>query len=70
VQWRHARSAGPGAGTGWQRWELDWRPPVAGAYELRSRATDRTGVTQPDVAPYNTPGYLFGAVVRHPVTAV
>jgi hypothetical protein len=33
-----------------------------------ARATDATGATQPDVAPYNTLGYLFGAVVRHPVT--
>jgi hypothetical protein len=41
-----------------------------GTHELRSRATDRTGVAQPDVAPYNTLGYLFGAVVRHPVTVV
>jgi DMSO/TMAO reductase YedYZ molybdopterin-dependent catalytic subunit len=69
-QWRPARLVGPGTDTGWQRWEIDWSPQAPGTYELRARATDRTGVTQPDVAAYNTLGYLFGGVVRHPVTAV
>jgi hypothetical protein len=35
---------------------------------LRARATDVTGASQPDTVPYNTLGYLFGAVVQHPVT--
>ena len=51
----------------WLRWSLPWRPRP-GTYTLRARATDRTGATQPDIAPYNTQGYLFGAVVNHPVT--
>ena len=53
---------------GWVRWELPWRPERPGRYELLARATDETGTTQPATAPYNTLGYLFGAVVRHPVT--
>jgi hypothetical protein len=53
---------------GWVRWELPWRPERAGRHELLARATDETGTTQPATAPYNTLGYLFGAVVRHPVT--
>jgi hypothetical protein len=53
---------------GWHRWTLRWRPPTTGAYTLRARATDRTGTAQPDVAPHNTQGYLFSAVVDHPVT--
>jgi DMSO/TMAO reductase YedYZ molybdopterin-dependent catalytic subunit len=65
--WRRARVR-PSGDTGWARWEVPWRPAGPGAYELLARATDRTGVTQPDVAPYNTFGYLFGAVARHPVT--
>jgi hypothetical protein len=52
----------------WQRWEIGWKP-AAGAHELRARATDVRGTAQPDVARYNTLGYLFGAVVRVPVTA-
>ncbi|GAA4625710.1 hypothetical protein GCM10023196_030930 [Actinoallomurus vinaceus] len=66
--WRRAALHGRRSGLGWVRWELPWRPPAPGSYELLARATDGTGATQPDVAPYNTLGYLFGAVVRHPVT--
>jgi DMSO/TMAO reductase YedYZ molybdopterin-dependent catalytic subunit len=43
-------------------------PEHPGPYELLARAIDETGATQPDLAPNNTLGYLFGAVVRHPVT--
>jgi hypothetical protein len=31
------------------------------------RATDTAGRTQPDIVPFNTGGYLFGAVGKHPV---
>jgi DMSO/TMAO reductase YedYZ molybdopterin-dependent catalytic subunit len=64
--WHRATPCGPDRG--WRRWAMPWRPPGPGSYTLRARATDRSGVTQPDVAPYNTQGYLFGAVVGHPVT--
>jgi hypothetical protein len=33
-----------------------------------ARATDRHGFTQPDRVPFNDGGYLFWAVVKHPVT--
>jgi DMSO/TMAO reductase YedYZ molybdopterin-dependent catalytic subunit len=66
--WRRARPVGAGGKRAWQRWEFPWRPTTARSYTLRARATDATDVTQPDVAPYNTLGYLFGAVVAHPVT--
>ena len=39
-----------------------------GTYELLARATDRTGLTQPDVVPFNDNGYQFWAVARHPVS--
>lgn len=68
--WRQARTVGQSADRGWQRWEIPWRTGTPGDHTLRARATDITGVTQPDVAPYNTQGYLFGAVVRHPVKVV
>ncbi len=67
VRWRQARLVG--RGTAWQRWELDWRPAAPGAYELLARATDECGTTQPEATPYNTFGYLFDGVVRHPVVA-
>ena len=53
---------------GWVRWEFPWTPRASGRYELLARATDETGAAQPATAPYNTLGYLFGAVVRHPIT--
>jgi DMSO/TMAO reductase YedYZ molybdopterin-dependent catalytic subunit len=68
VRWRRARFTGRSPGGAWQRWELDWRPSE-GSHELLARATDVHGNTQPEVTRYNTLGYLFDAVVRHPVTA-
>lgn len=66
--WRHATKVGRSDAHGWQRWRISWRPPSAGEYTLRARATDTTGVRQPDQTPHNTLGYLFDAVVVHPVT--
>jgi DMSO/TMAO reductase YedYZ molybdopterin-dependent catalytic subunit len=64
--WRRARPIGRTNRTGWLRWEIPWRPTATGNYELQARASDDTGISQPEIAPYNTLGYLFGAVVRHP----
>ncbi|MFF5081445.1 sulfite oxidase [Actinoplanes sp. NPDC000266] len=66
--WRRARFTGRSINAAWQRWQLDWRP-TAGDHVLLARATDVHGNTQPDVARFNTLGYLFDAVVRVPVTA-
>lgn len=66
VSWRRAIPRGHDGG--WLRWTTPWRPTSPGSYTLRARATDSTGTAQPDVAPFNTQGYLFGAVVNHPVT--
>jgi DMSO/TMAO reductase YedYZ molybdopterin-dependent catalytic subunit len=66
--WDRTRLIGTTVDSGWQRWAYSWRPPGPGAYTLRARATDVTGASQPDTVPHNTLGYLFGAVVQHPVT--
>jgi DMSO/TMAO reductase YedYZ molybdopterin-dependent catalytic subunit len=68
--WRPATPIGPSATHGWQRWQFPWRPTVPGQYTVKARATDLTGVTQPDETAFNTLGYLFDAVVAHPVTVV
>ncbi|GAB2569766.1 sulfite oxidase [Paractinoplanes abujensis] len=68
TRWRRARPVGPSIDNAWQRWEIDWRP-AAGAHVLQARATDVRGNVQPDVARFNTLGYLFDAVVEVPVTA-
>ncbi len=64
-----ARAALPRtAGRTWVRWHFHWHQPAVGRFELLACATDRRGFTQPDSVPFNDGGYLFWAVVRHPVT--
>ena len=58
----------PNVPRAWVRWSFDWVPPGPGTYQLRARATDKTGKRQPETVPFNTNGYLFWATVRHPVT--
>ncbi|WP_190189175.1 sulfite oxidase [Streptomyces minutiscleroticus] len=70
TSWRPARLHDrPRPGT-WTRWSVPWKPGTRGATHLLARATDTAGRTQPDAAVPNTQGYLFDAVVRHPVTVV
>jgi DMSO/TMAO reductase YedYZ molybdopterin-dependent catalytic subunit len=68
THWRRARTIGASIDGAWQRWEIDWRPD-AGTHQLLAQATDVHGNIQPEVARFNTLGYLFGAVARIPVTA-
>ncbi|MEV7184912.1 sulfite oxidase [Kitasatospora sp. NPDC093102] len=68
--WRRAELRDEPQADGWTRWSVDWRPERPGPYELRARATDDQGNTQPERAVFNREGYLFGAVVAHPVTVV
>ncbi len=64
--WRPAELFGPNLPQAWTRWRFTWdaRP---GRYAIRVRATDTAGNTQPDEAPWNELGYLYGATVGHPV---
>jgi hypothetical protein len=45
----------------WVRWEYVWEAS-AGLAKLQSRATDATGRTQPEVAPWNAKGYQMNAI--------
>ncbi|WP_405923508.1 sulfite oxidase [Streptomyces sp. NBC_00035] len=65
--WKRARLYDVPRRAGWVRWSTDWRPTTPGTYTLLARATDTTGRTQPETTLVNTQGYLFDAVVRHPV---
>ncbi len=65
--YQRARLHGPNLPGAWVRWSFDFAPRAAGSYELRARATDERHRRQPDTVPFNDSGYLFGAVVRHPV---
>jgi DMSO/TMAO reductase YedYZ molybdopterin-dependent catalytic subunit len=66
--WERAKLHGPRHDQAWARWSFRWTPDAPGAYTLMARATDKDGTTQPETVPFNTGGYLFGAVVEHPVT--
>lgn len=66
--WRRARLRSPNLPNAWVRWEYPWTPRGPGDYVLQARATDWAGRTQPAAVPFNTLGYLFWAVVNHPVT--
>ena len=67
ARWMRAHLHGPNPSRAWTRWQLPWRPPAAGRYELLARATDRDGRRQPATVPFNELGYQFWAMVRHPV---
>ncbi|MGW1360226.1 sulfite oxidase [Streptomyces chartreusis] len=68
TSWRRARLHDRPHADTWTRWSVTWKPDTPGATHLLARATDTAGRRQPDVAVPNTQGYLFDAVVRHPVT--
>lgn len=70
ARWQRARLHDAPRRGGWVRWSLPWTPRTTGPAALLARATDATGRTQPATAAHNTQGYLFDAVVRHPVTVV
>ena len=65
--WQRATLEPRNTALAWRQWSLAWvaRP---GDHQVRVRATDTAGNTQPDTVPFNRDGYLFGAVVRHPVS--
>lgn len=66
-RWHEAIPRDRAAPAAWQRWEFPWHTPGPGPYTVQARATDITGVTQPATVTYNTWGYLFDGIVRHPV---
>jgi DMSO/TMAO reductase YedYZ molybdopterin-dependent catalytic subunit len=57
---------GPSQPNVWTRWTTRWPAPVPGDYQLRVRASDDTGFTQPDDAPLPYPN---GSSAIHTITA-
>ncbi|WP_326641413.1 sulfite oxidase [Streptosporangium sp. NBC_01755] len=68
--WQRAPLRGPHVASTWTRWQVTWKPTETGRHLLLARATDETGAVQPPRTTHNDFGYLFDAVVRHPVTVV
>jgi hypothetical protein len=65
--WQAARLEEPNLARAWVRFAFDW-DAQPGAHTLRLRATDEAGGSQPDSVKWNDQGYLYNAVVEHPVT--
>ncbi len=68
ASWRPARLSEPNLARAWVRWSFEWDALAPGRQTIRVRATDERGNTQPDRVPWNEQGYLYNAVVDHPVT--
>ena len=64
--WQQARLREPNEVGAWARWDIDWNAQK-GNYDLQARATDDKGNTQPMSVPFNEKGYMYNAVVSHPV---
>jgi DMSO/TMAO reductase YedYZ molybdopterin-dependent catalytic subunit len=64
--WQPALLVSPTLPLAWTWFEFPWEA-TAGSHTLRVRATDETGMTQPLSPTYNENGYLFNAVLPHPV---
>lgn len=66
-RWVRAHLRPPNLPEAWVRWDVPWEAR-SGQYSLMTRATNEQGRIQPAFVPFNTLGYSFSAVVRHPVT--
>jgi DMSO/TMAO reductase YedYZ molybdopterin-dependent catalytic subunit len=64
--WREATLLPPDDPAVWARWGFVW-DAEPGDHLLRVRATDDRGRTQPGTVPWNELGYLYNAVLAHPV---
>ncbi len=64
--WQQATLLDPDIAGSWRRWAFTWDADP-GEHGIRIRATDAHGRSQPDQVPWNHHGYLFNAVVAHPV---
>ncbi len=65
--WQRARLREPNIAKAWVRWDADW-DAKPGKHLIRVRASDERGNTQPERVPYNQQGYLYNAMVDHPIS--
>ena len=64
--WQPTRLQEPNIARAWVRWDFTW-DAQPGNYTITVRATDETGNTQPDSMLWNEQGYLYNALIHHPV---
>jgi Mo-co oxidoreductase dimerisation domain len=68
--WQEARLEGEAQPGSWRRWELITRLDQSGASDMRARATDQAGTSQPERAEWNHLGYGNNSIRRVPICAV
>jgi sulfane dehydrogenase subunit SoxC len=66
-EWAAAELGRPPGPAAWAPWSWEW-DAEEGEHELRVRATDTTGRSQPDAPPWNVGGYANNSVQRVAVT--
>ncbi len=68
--WQEARLEGESQRGSWRRWELITRLDQPGASDMRARATDQAGHTQPERTEWNSLGYGNNSIQLVPIRAV
>jgi sulfane dehydrogenase subunit SoxC len=68
-RWRPARLILPNLRRAWVRFEIEWNATI-GDHTISVRATDEWGNGQSELVAWNDHGYLYNAVIDHPVTVV
>ncbi|MEA2446085.1 MAG: hypothetical protein QOJ12_3377, partial [Thermoleophilales bacterium] len=63
-EWTDAELGDAPSPAAWRPWSHDWHPHASGRYELRCRASDAAGNTQPLDPPWNLGGYLNNSAQR------
>ncbi len=66
--WHPAQFGAERARYAWRLWHYPWKPQGPGEYEIRVRATDTRGRTQPERPNWNPSGYLWNGIERVRVT--
>jgi DMSO/TMAO reductase YedYZ molybdopterin-dependent catalytic subunit len=66
--WRAAQLTSAAERYAWRRWEFFWQADAPGAHELRSRAFDEAGNSQPVEPEWNQLGYANNAIQALTVT--
>jgi DMSO/TMAO reductase YedYZ molybdopterin-dependent catalytic subunit len=60
--WLPATLDGPARAGTWRLWRFAWDARQPGRHDLRVRATDSLGRTQPETTPWNRSGYLWNGI--------
>jgi hypothetical protein len=66
-QWRDAELGDDHGPYSFRTWQFAWTPKNPGKYEIAVRATDGTGIIQPDEGVWNPGGYLWNKIEKQEI---